>query len=408
MKFLVNIARILVGGLFIFSGLVKAIDPLGLSYKMEEFFEVWAAEKYLPSLMNWFHGHSYLFSVIMITLEVAVGVALLVGWKKKWSLSILLLLIVFFTFLTSYVLFSGKIRACGCFGDCIPLTPIQTFSKDIILLLLVILLLVKQKYINPIFKDPIPLILVSLATVGTIFLQVYVVKHLPLKDCLPFKVGNDILKLRKMPEGAIPDKYDFVFTYKKGTEKKDFTMNNLPDSTWEYVDRKQVLIQKGKNNIPLINDFTFTTTNSVFTYEKDGNAAEYSMNEIPDSSWTFVERKEVSADSTEAILGQPGEYYILYVRDISKFPSGWETDHTLINNVLTKGKRIYVVTADRKKAEDRYNLKDKKEKANVSVFSCDATALKTVSRNNITLYLMKGPIVQNKWGGEDIIKALDK
>src|SRR4051812_37558480 len=101
MKVIVNIARIIVGCLFIFSGLVKAIDPLGLSYKMQEFFEVWASDKYMPSLMNWLHGHSYLFSVIMITLEVAVGVALLVGWKKKLTLSILLLLMFFFTFLTS-------------------------------------------------------------------------------------------------------------------------------------------------------------------------------------------------------------------------------------------------------------------------------------------------------------------
>src|SRR4051812_46231784 len=123
MKPVVNISRVLVGLLFIFSGLVKAIDPLGLSYKMQEFFEAWQSSGYLPSLMNVLHGWSLWFSLIMITLEVAAGVALLIGYKPKLTSWILLLLMLFFTFLTSYVLFSGKIAACGCFGDCIPLTP---------------------------------------------------------------------------------------------------------------------------------------------------------------------------------------------------------------------------------------------------------------------------------------------
>src|SRR4249920_2457277 len=144
MKGSVLIARIIVGVLFVFSGLVKAIDPLGLTYKMQEFFEVWAREGYAPLVMNWMYNHSFLFSILMITLEVVLGVALLAGWNKKMVLRFLLGLMLFFTFLTSYVLFSGKIATCGCFGDCIPLTPLQTFTKDIILLLLVIFLLFKQ------------------------------------------------------------------------------------------------------------------------------------------------------------------------------------------------------------------------------------------------------------------------
>ena len=134
MKLIVNIVRLLTGLLFIFSGLVKAIDPLGLAYKMQEFFEAWASGGFLKGLMNVLDNYSLPFAIIMITLEVAVGIALLLGWNKKITTWALLLLMLFFTFLTSYVLFSGKIRACGCFGDCIPLTPIQTFSKDILLL----------------------------------------------------------------------------------------------------------------------------------------------------------------------------------------------------------------------------------------------------------------------------------
>ncbi len=138
MKIVVNISRVLVGVLFIFSGLVKAIDPLGLAYKMQEFFEVWAAGGFVPGVMDWLHVHALWFSLLMIALEVVLGIALLLGWRIKTVSYLLLLLMLFFTFLTSYVLFSGKIKACGCFGDCIPLTPIQTFTKDIILSVLVL------------------------------------------------------------------------------------------------------------------------------------------------------------------------------------------------------------------------------------------------------------------------------
>ncbi len=155
MKLLVNTARVLVGALFIFSGLVKAIDPLGLAYKMQEFFEVWATDGYLPKLMNWLNNYAVGFSIFMITIEVVLGVALLIGWQKKLTAWLLFLLTLFFTFLTAFVLFSGKIRACGCFGDCIPLTPIQTFSKDIILTVLIIIMLFGTIHIQPLFKNTI-------------------------------------------------------------------------------------------------------------------------------------------------------------------------------------------------------------------------------------------------------------
>ncbi len=128
-KVSLTIARIVVGLLFIFSGVVKADDPLGLSYKMQEFFEAWG--------WTFLNDFSLVMSVLMIAFEIIAGVAVLLGWRMKLFSWLLLLLILFFTFLTSYVVFSGKIRTCGCFGDCIPLTPYQTFTKDIILTLLI-------------------------------------------------------------------------------------------------------------------------------------------------------------------------------------------------------------------------------------------------------------------------------
>jgi uncharacterized membrane protein YphA (DoxX/SURF4 family) len=375
MKTMVNIARILVGGLFIFSGLVKAIDPLGLAYKMQEFFEAWSNAGIMKGLMSWLDGQALLFSVVMITLEVVLGVALLSGWKKNIVSWLLLLLMLFFTFLTSYVLFSGKIQACGCFGDCIPLTPIQTFTKDIVLLILVLLVLFGRKYINPLFSNKVSTIIFFISLFGILGLQWYVLKHLPVKDCLPFKIGNNILELRKMPKDAVPDKFDYKFIYKKNGESKEFITSALPDSTWEFVDRKQILVEKGKNNVALINDFILKTAND--------------------------------ADSTEAILQTQGTYYLLFVKDVNLLPKNWIEDQRLVVVETERNKKVFVISSERKTAEDRYAyLAVAGKKLNTPVLTCDVTTLKTVARNNIVLYLMDGPVVKNKWGGRDIEKAL--
>lgn len=354
MKTFVNIARVLVGALFIFSGLVKAIDPLGLAYKMQEFFDVWA-------LPLWLNEQALLLSIIMITLEVVLGVALLLGWRTKMVSWLLLLMMLFFTFLTSYVLFSGKIRACGCFGDCIPLTPIQTFTKDIILLVLVLLIIIGRKYIQPLFPGRVNSIIFLISLFGVLALQWYVLKHLPVKDCLPFKVGNNILELRKMPEGAVPDKFDYTFIYKKNGETKNFTVKDLPDSTWEFVDRKQVLVEKGKNNIPLINDFILKT--------ESGN------------------------DTTEALLSQPGEYYILMAKEFNIKEDKWYAD---FNDFYNRSKLpVYLVTSDPVNAKKVISI------PGLVILTSDVTAIKTAARVNPTLFLMKGPVIKNKWAAID-------
>lgn len=197
MRIVITLARLLTGTLFIFSGLVKAIDPRGLAYKMQEFFEVFARQGFFKSMMDALTEQALAFSIIIITLEVILGVALLLGWQKRFTTVMLLMLMILFTFLTSFVLFSGKIKACGCFGDCIPITPMQTFVKDIILLILILLLIFKIDYLRPLNKPLILSLYLLLALILTLALQFYVLKHLPLVDCLPFKKGNNILELRK-------------------------------------------------------------------------------------------------------------------------------------------------------------------------------------------------------------------
>ena len=145
-KTFLNTARLLVGILFIFSGLIKANDPLGLSYKMQEFFEVWN--------MAFLDHYTLGFSIIMIVFEILAGVAVLLGWRMRLFAWLLLLLIIFFSFLTGYAVLSGKIRECGCFGNCIPLQAMQSFIKDLILLALILILFIYRKEIrSAIFKN---------------------------------------------------------------------------------------------------------------------------------------------------------------------------------------------------------------------------------------------------------------
>src|SRR4029077_9531742 len=145
MKVLLNITRVFVGLLFIFSGLIKANDPLGLSYKMQEFFEIWGMEK--------FNSWTLASSVLMNGFEIIAGFALLLGWRIRLFSWLLLLLILFFTFLTGYTYATGKPTNCGCFGDCLLITSKTSFLKDIALTLLIGFLFANRIKIRPLFTS---------------------------------------------------------------------------------------------------------------------------------------------------------------------------------------------------------------------------------------------------------------
>src|SRR5580693_367771 len=157
MKLLVNISRIIVGVLFIFSGLIKANDPLGLSYKMEEFFDVWH--------FHLLDNYTLFFSVVMIVFEIVACVAILLGWRMKLFSWLLLLLMIFFIFLTGYAFFTGKIHECGCFGNCIPLSAGESFLKDLVLLVLIVFLFANQNRIKPIFPSLVNITVLLLVVV---------------------------------------------------------------------------------------------------------------------------------------------------------------------------------------------------------------------------------------------------
>ena len=374
MKLLVNTARFLVGVLFIFSGLVKANDPLGLSYKMQEFFDVWARNASLSSFMYWLDSYALPFSIIMITLEIIVGVGILLGIWKKFFAWLLLLLIIFFSFLTGYAVLSGKIATCGCFGDCIPLTALQSFIKDLILFALILIIFFGTKYIKPVLTAGANNLILFISVVIVLGFQWFVLRHLPVVDCLPYKKGKNIIDSRKMPANAVPDKKGFKFFYKKDGKEQEFSTKNLPDSTWEFVKRDDFIIEKGSNNEPLVKDFYLTTF--------------------------------AGSDSTQAILNTQGRYYLLFIKDLSTGTDYWFNNFVKIyEDAKSKNIPMFIIASQAIEAQQFFNVA---HNYNLPVLSLDATALKTAARTNPELYFMNGPVVENKWGWADFKKVVIK
>ncbi|CAN5130673.1 DoxX family protein [soil metagenome] len=372
MSILVMVCRIIVGVLFIFSGLVKANDPQGLAYKMQEFYDVWKLQPSLRGMMIWLDQYALMFSVIMITLEIVVGVALLIGWKKRLVVWLLILLMIFFTFLTGYAVLSGKIRTCGCFGDCIPLTAMQSFIKDIVLCILGAVIFVGVRYINPALKRAANFLIIILSVTAVLFIQWYVLQHNPLVDCLPFKKSHNIIELRKMPADAVADKVDFMFIYEKNGEKKQFGMSDLPDSSWKFVERKDIILEKGRNNEPPIKDFNINTI--------------------------------AGTDTTDAILSQPGYYYLFFVMNVNARDAKWLDDFRSVLQYAKQNNRpVYLVASQPSIVNSFFNVDNH---FNLPVYSLDVTALKTASRTDPSLYLMHGPVIENKWGWADLKKAV--
>lgn len=351
MKKIFLIFRWIIGVLFIFSGLIKANDPSGLSYKMQEFFEAWGTTQFNPL--------SLYLSFAMNTFEIVAGVAILVGWRYKLTLKLLLLLIIFFTFLTGYALLSGKIATCGCFGDCLPLTPLQSFLKDIFLLILILVLLIFKNHYET--KNIIAFRFVLSSFLFTIILQWYVLLHLPFLDCLPYKINKDIIKQMEMPANAIPDKVAIFFKYQKNGKIIEFEQTHFPedfDNSYTFIERKDKVIEKGNGLKAAISDFALKNSNGV--------------------------------DTTNAIFNLAGKYMLVFSLYTDKY-THWDN---LLSKLKQKNMPYFIVTAD---VETAKNILP-----NEPILQADATNIKTAARVNPTVFLMDKSIIKNKKAASDV------
>lgn len=346
-------SRLFVGVLFIISGLIKLNDPVGFSYKLAEYFSEPVFN--MPFLEPLALG----LAIFLVILEVVLGVMLLVGYKSKLTIWALLLLIVFFTFLTFYSAYFDVVKDCGCFGDALHLTPWQSFTKDIVLLFFIVILFVNKKLVKPLFPKMATNLVTLLAIILCVFMAVWVLNHNPIKDFRPYKVGTNIEKGMEIPEGAPKSVVEMIFIYKVNGVDKEFSekdLMNIPEGA-TFVDRKDKVITEGY--VPPIHDFTMVKEDSDYKAE---------------------------------LLKEPKLLvFVTYDLTLSN-PEGMKKLEGVAKDAKAKGYKVIAMTAsgadEIAKAKKQYGL-------DIDFYFCDATALKTIERANPSIVVLhKGTIVQ--------------
>ncbi|MBL7842928.1 MAG: DoxX family membrane protein [Cyclobacteriaceae bacterium] len=244
-KYIDGFSRFFVGGLFIFSGLIKLNDPVGTEIKLEEYFEVFSAD--FGSFFQLFIPYALPIGLILVVLEVVLGVAVLINYRMRLTTTVLLVLIIFFTFLTGYSAILNKVTDCGCFGDAIKLTPWQSFYKDLILIVFILHLFWYRKSYDSVLRSRAGHAVMAGVTIISFFLGIYAIRHLPFIDFRAYKIGNNIPEQMKLPPNAKRDSVVMTFIYEHVGAKKELTMDQLGqvDSTYTFVDRIDKVVRQG-------------------------------------------------------------------------------------------------------------------------------------------------------------------
>jgi uncharacterized membrane protein YphA (DoxX/SURF4 family) len=357
------VCRLLVGLLFIFSGFIKANDPLGFSYKLQEYFEVFH--------ITFLDGLALYMAVVLCALEMILGFALLIGVRGKQVAWGLLLLIIFFGFLTFYSAYFKVVQTCGCFGDAIPLTPWQSFSKDMALLLLVLVLFKHRANIQPIFSPKTSDRLLIIAVIGAFAFGFYTYNFSPIMDFLPYKIDANIPDEMKRPPNAQPDVYEQTYHLKnkatgatKVMNDKEYISSNIwKDSNWQIVGQPESRLVK-KGFTPKIQDLAI--------YDSQHN------------------------DYTNELITNP-------------FPNlmvvAWDLDHTNIDAINqinamaldlreNYNTRVVLLTASPAPVAEAFA---KQHKLVFELFYADDVPLKEMVRANPGVLLLKNGTILNKW-----------
>lgn len=363
MRLVKNLCRIIVGIVFIYSGFVKGIDPLGSDYKFTDYFNAFG--------MGWMNATTLFFSFALSLAEFLIGIALLFNlWVSRMAWGSLLFM-AFFTPLTLVLALTNPVSDCGCFGDAMILTNWQTFWKNIILLLLAIMIFVYRKE----YKSSLPLMgqfsFLSLAGAGMLCLSIYCYRHLPVLDFRPYAVGKNITEGMRLPEGAEPDQYEVTLKYKnKQTgEIRSFTEENYPwqdTLNWEYESSSERLVKKGY--ITPIHDL-------VIEHPTLGNITE-----------------EILEDDNHTILAVA---YNLNQSDTQYQPA----INQLAEYAREKGIRFYGLTSSSERDIEAYK---KRNHVPYEFCTADEIQLKTMIRSNPGVIILREGTILDKWAGKDV------
>ena len=353
MKLLVGVARMFVGILFIISGFIKLNDPIGFSFKLQEYFsaEVLNIEFLIPFAL--------VIAIVLVVFELVLGIMLIIGYLPKFTLWSLLLMILFFTFLTFYSAYFDKVKDCGCFGDAMPLTPWQSFYKDAVLLVLILLLFFNRKLITPLFVPASHRWIIFLSFMLCFIFAYYVLMHLPAIDFRAYKVGNNLLEEMKIPEDAKKASYEYQWKFKKDGEEVIIKNSGAyPNVEGEYVGVETKLISEGFK--PRIPDFSIL---------KDGE------------------------NITQEILSND-KLLLIVAYDLRKTEiEGFAAIKELTDNALKQGYTVVGLTASGNNLKEDISTKFKLD---FEFYNSDETVLKTIVRANPGILVLKNATVVQK------------
>ncbi|MBN1790631.1 MAG: DoxX family protein [Bacteroidales bacterium] len=363
MRAIILISRIFTGLVFIFSGFVKAVDPVGFAIKFEEYFIAFHLDFLVFAALP--------LAIIICAAELMIGLNLLTGLRMKVTAWLLLIFMSFFTLLTFVLALTNPVSDCGCFGDAVKLTNWQTFWKNIVLFVPSLAIFLYRKKFPPFSRCTFEWMMSGMNFLIAVLISWYGIRHEPLLDFRPYASGTNIPEKMIIPEGAPADVFETILVYEKNGISQEFTESNFPwqDTTWKWVETKQNLISKGYE--PPIHDFTIT--------DEAGN------------------------DITDLVLTNDGYVFLIIAPFLEKASDkGMHRMNDLALRAKDLGFQAYCLTSS---TNDRIMQFKSSFQPAFNVCTADETTLKTIIRANPgLLVLLKGTILA-KWNHTDVPDA---
>ena len=362
-RLLVNVCRMVLAVAFVFSGYVKAIDPLGTQYKIQDYLEALGMPGLLP---DW---ATLATSVCLSALEFSLGIFLLFAIQRRVTSRTTVVFMAVMTLITLWLAIANPISDCGCFGDAVKLSNTQTLLKNVVLLACALVVAWKPTAMFRFISETNQWIAVNVTILFIVLSSAYCLYYLPLFDFRPYHIGANIKQGMLMPEGVEQPEFETTFILRKDGEEREFTLEEYPDSTWEFVDSKTVQTKEGY--VPPVHDFSITTV-------------------------------EEGEDITEQVLDDEGYTFLLvspHLEDADDTNFG-EIDQ-LYEYALEHGYPFYCLTASGAQAIEQWRSITGAE---YPFCHTDETTLKTIIRSNPGLLLLKKGTVIRKWSHNGLPK----
>ena len=356
LKMTVNLCRIIVALTFIFSGFVKAIDPIGLQYKLQDYLGAIGIPGFLPDWML------LIMAVLLAAVEFCMGIFLLFAIQRRLISKLIVVFMSIMTLITVWLVVANPVKDCGCFGDALHLTNTETLVKNIILLGCSIVIMRRPLAMFRFISESNQWIVINYTIVFIFVCSGLSLYYLPLFDFRPYRIGTNIPRGMEIPKDAEQPLFETTFIMEKGGQRKEFTLNDYPDSTWKFIDSKTVQVKEGY--IPPIHDFS-------------------------------IADRKTRKDLTDSVLRHKGYTFLLIAPYLERADdSNFGDIDQLYEYAQTYNIPFYCLTASTAKAIQRWR---DITGAEYPFCIADETTLKTIVRSNPGLLLLKDGTIINKW-----------